>query len=162
MVYRGFGISVLQWGAYRMRQAEIEASRRNPLNSGGPSGGWIGDEGSPFKLAGARSVSGMSSQQEVYDAWLGGRQNGSGTFRLGSLFGGSYSPNSAIDNLFESFAGPHDWLLRNYAVADGSVRSMGFWGVTALNVQSAVTLVPAAGFVGAQVAPALAFTSSGR
>ncbi len=151
----GFGISVLQWGAYRMRQAEIASSRGNPLNDSGVSRGWIGDEADPEKLAGARSVFGSRALGMVLAPF--GPQGEQGTF-----FGVGYSPGGAIDSLLESFAGPHDWMLRNYSAFDGSVRNMGFWGRLALNAQAVVTLVPAAGIVGAQVSPALAFISRDR
>ncbi|MEZ6074088.1 MAG: RHS repeat-associated core domain-containing protein [Pirellulales bacterium] len=151
----GIGLSIAQWATVRMRDVERAASRRNPLNSGGPSSGWIGDGADPEKLAGARSIFGQTRMQDVFSAPFGGRQGDTGSF-----FGVSYSPNGAIDHLLESFAGPHDWMLRNYAAVDGSTRVMGFWGNAALNFQATVTLAPAAAFVGAQVSPGLAFTTS--
>jgi RHS repeat-associated protein len=89
-------LSSLTWASLEMRHAMIRQSRLNPTgaNAGGVSDGFRGDG---FKLGGCR-VPCRSSP-------LGGVQGD-----IGSFLGFRYQPGSFLDQLVETYAGPHDFL----------------------------------------------------
>jgi RHS repeat-associated protein len=106
-----FTVAILNYSNYRMRQYEIRESMQHYYNSDGVSSGLF-DDG--FKLAGARREGDPydSLYQDPVHAPAGGVQGlpvnpGDDLPRLGPFI---YSPNSSLDYIAESFAGPHDWL----------------------------------------------------
>lgn len=152
----GFGIAALQWGASAMRESMVEQSKLDPRNASGVSDGANGDH---FKLAGARWWQNVKefSEKTWAKVWqpFGGVQGGGGM-----LFGRFvYPPGGAIDHLLEAFAGPHDFLGSFQYAENGDLAS--FWqvGVGNIlgNIVGAVTIVPAAAFVGASAAPEVAY-----
>jgi len=84
-----------------MRTKVTQQSRKNPLNSNGESGG--GPFGDKTKNAGTRALKGATKLENCGP--LGGCQGGQGEF-----FGIPYKPDSTLDYVHESFAGPHDYL----------------------------------------------------
>lgn len=105
------GIQLLGFTANSMRKTMWEQSTINPKNSSGISAGHKGDG---HKLAGGR----YNAAHPNAGSPLGGAQGGPGKF-----FGIPYKPNSGLDLLLETFAGPHDYLNSWFAYdASGNIR----------------------------------------
>ncbi|HOW36576.1 MAG TPA: SpvB/TcaC N-terminal domain-containing protein [Candidatus Omnitrophota bacterium] len=97
------GFSLLSNTAYLMRTREIQQIQSDPdsstRNLSGKSSGIRGDR---VKLAGDRY---NPFDLKAGPSPLGGHQGGQG-----KIFGFNYPPGGIIDHIFESWAGPHDWL----------------------------------------------------
>ncbi len=137
-------LSSLTWAAVSMREAMIEQSMLDPAgrNAGGSSAGYRGDR---FKLGGCRAPCTSSP--------LGGIQSGPG-----KLFGFEYSPGSFIDQLVETYAGPHDFL-NNPVFYDQFGNNAGRWsGLAAVNAANVIIATP---FAAASVIPTFAYPAFG-
>lgn len=134
------GLSSLTWAAREMRSAMIEQSRLNAQgrNSSGVSEGFRGDG---FKLGGCRWPCKGSP--------LGGVQGGTGSF-----FGVDYAPGSFIDQVVETYAGPHDFL-NSPVFYDELGNAAGRWA--GLDVINAANVVAATPFAVASVIPPYAY-----
>lgn len=104
-----FFISTLNYANYRMREIEVQKSAQHDYNLNGDSSGFY-DDGK--KLAGSRREFDPLLNREICDSTAGGCQGapvnpGDVRGRLGPI---NYEKGSSIDNIVESFAGPHDWL----------------------------------------------------
>jgi len=151
--WQGFGtsgsFSALTWGALEMRDAMVAQSRlyTDPNtgvqpNAAGISGGVGGDL---FKLGGCRFPCTGSP--------FGGIQGGPGKF-----LGIAYPPGGFLDQLVETFGGPHDFLNNPvFYDALGNQR----WGRLGNAILSPVNLgniAVAAPFAGASVIPPYAYS----
>jgi RHS repeat-associated protein len=96
-----FGMSMLSWANYSMRQDMITQSKLDPLNDG--TGGSRGLFRDGFKLGGGRWNPSSEMADIVQCSSLGCLQSGPG-----SVFGFGYGKGGLIDLVVESFAGPHD------------------------------------------------------
>jgi hypothetical protein len=84
---------------------------------------------------------------------LGGWQAGKQT-----LFGRFVPPGSWRDTVMAAYSGPHDWLSSMWYTADGMFRNIPNWSSPIFWTHSVLNLVPATVFVGAQVAPNVAYS----
>jgi RHS repeat-associated protein len=155
----GAGFSLLQWGAYEMRQAMVEQSSKNPLNSSGKSAGAF-DDG--FKAGGGRAPEGVTKLTDFEPSMLGGRQGGAGRIGL-PRFGFDYAPESFWDHVVESYAGPHDWMSSFRYNANGNLKVWNSWlARAAYGVWGGVTIPPATPFAFATAVPARAIAPTLR
>ncbi|MFT3792954.1 MAG: RHS repeat-associated core domain-containing protein [Rudaea sp.] len=107
-----FFISTLNYANYRMRKLEWERASQRYYNVDGEGEGMYGIGG---KLAGSRRESDPDIEYLLglkCDATAGGCQGapvnpGDVSARLGPI---RYQSDSALNQIAESFAGPHDWL----------------------------------------------------
>jgi filamentous hemagglutinin len=93
------GFSLARDTALWMRAKMLQQSELDPRNCSGKSAGFNGDG---QKLAGGRYD---SVHTRGNPSPLGGEQGGQG-----KIFGFDYPPNSVVDRVFETYAGPHDFL----------------------------------------------------
>ncbi|MEZ5897868.1 MAG: RHS repeat-associated core domain-containing protein [Hyphomicrobiaceae bacterium] len=139
--FRTAGIySLVQYGAYNMRQTMVEQScfPAGNLNCQGTSAGAFFDG---KKIAGGRLPWGFDNWDGVQASILGGNQ-GQG----GRIFGLRYSPGGFFDNLLESYSGSHDWMSSFRYGYQGALIPYTSFGKALYEVYSFAALVPATPF----------------
>jgi len=141
--------SALTYMALSMRASMWDQSTLDSRNSGGESGGFMGDG---KKIGGGRyselnpgGISPLGGQQGDI-GFLGIRWNNQ------TLAGGFYSANSWQDRLVEAYAGPHDWLNSGYwyNAAGNAIGHQGFAAGFG-EILNGLNVIPASAFAGASV-----------
>jgi len=135
-------LSILTEANRYMRIKMIQQSRKNPLNSGGESGG--GPFRDKTKIAGTRALKSATKLENCGP--LGGCQGGKGQFLIWDA-----PPNSIGDYVNESFAGPHDYFSSFFlydAEGNGIPRKglewalTGSYSMTAIPVSAPFAIAP--------------------
>jgi hypothetical protein len=170
--WKGFGYGVviagMQWAAVKMRSQMLKQSAggkegtHGEMNAGHESDGWIGEDGNldGASAGGERAKVGQLDPSKVKHGIFGGNQVPG---QPGRIFNRIYRVGGAADHIVEAFSGPHDWFSSWTYVSTGAWTGFGrnlAWYLKPIDlVWSGVALVPAAAFVGSQVAPNLAFAT---
>lgn len=158
------GISGLRWGARTMRQEMSENWSKNEYaRDSAQSDGWYGDMD---KHGGGRPPESLRGQNLTIDkaksAGWGCSAFGCQQAGQGRLFGVAYSGGGWADHLVEAYAGPHDWLSSFRYTSDGFLKTWNLTQRALFGAYSAVALIPATGFVGADVVPGIVYSDRRR
>jgi hypothetical protein len=142
-------LSLMTYSATKMREVMVAQSRLDKRNETGQS---LGSGGDGFKLGGGRFNPNLQVQKP---SPFGGIQGQGGRF-----LGFKYANGSFLDQLVETYAGPHDYLNSRYWYdpLTGNIKG-GLTGTRAAigEVINYANIVPATAFVAASATPAYAY-----